>query len=772
MQSIRELAFERRFRMRVLGPGALILLVTTLICALGLLSAGAQVDKLSLAGQRYEAYRAIGRGLDEVSLGQEAVAVCDGCEAEARSPHPDLHWLDENVGFWLFDVYHAHESFILDARNRPVYGAIARRRVAPAAFGRIAPAVRPFLDLVRGVTRRPNNLSERLPSAPVPTGSSVRTSPRAIHATDLARVGGRVAIVSVMRMVPLRGARRGHETTTPLLVNIRYLDQAFFADVARQNFIARPTLRDTGPLAPGESAIPLRDSRNAPLSRFVWIPLRPGSVLIHAMLPFAAGAVACVAGLLLALALQLRRLMRRDFIHVGELEAAHLELQASEAQAHHLAYHDALTGLPNRALFNNNVDVALSRVRHGASAAILLLDLDRFKNVNDRFGHLAGDQLIEEVARRLGAIMGGVDAVARLGGDEFAILLQLHAPHVGAIRGLLDRILTDLRKPFNVLGNQAHIGVSIGVAIAPGCGIERTELMRKADIALYRAKAEGRDCFRFFSDCMDETVQLRATLEADLRQALDSGHGLSVHYQPQMDAGGRQVTGLEALVRWQHPLRGAIPPTLFVPVAEETGLILALGEWVLREACTVARQWPHIPVAVNLSPVQLRTDDFATRLAAIVRAAGVASHQIELEVTEGVLLDDDDAVRLALRQLRAEGFRIALDDFGTGYSSLSYLRQFEVDKIKIDRSFVQHLGQSGDAAAIVNAVVTLGHAMGLCVTAEGVETDDQKDFLSGAGCNQLQGFLFSRPVPATEIAAMMRRPPTIDRIDQRLAAAA
>ncbi len=279
--------------------------------------------------------------------------------------------------------------------------------------------------------------------------------------------------------------------------------------------------------------------------------------------------------------------------------------------------------------------------------------------------------------------------------------------------------------------------------------------MRKADIALYRAKEEGRDCYRFFTAVMDDTVQLRAALEEDLRHAVATGHGLSVHYQPQMDSTGTTVVGLEALLRWHHPTRGTITPEVFVPIAEETGVISTLGDWVIQEACKVAATWPDLSIAVNLSPVQFRIDGFADQVERLVRDAGVEPRQIELEVTEGVLLDDDETVQDSLRGLRRKGFRIALDDFGTGYSSLGYLRKFEVDKIKIDRSFVKHLGKRQDAAAIVTAVVTLGHAMGLRVTAEGVETGDQSAFLTAAGCNELQGFLYSRAVPVTEISGIL-----------------
>jgi diguanylate cyclase (GGDEF)-like protein len=460
--------------------------------------------------------------------------------------------------------------------------------------------------------------------------------------------------------------------------------------------------------------------------------------------------------LVLLMSFKLRRLMKQDDEQVRKLERAHIELKAKEAQAHHLAYHDVLTGLPNRALFNDTADQALLRARHGEAMAVVLLDLDRFKNVNDRFGHLAGDELIQVVARRLTAAVRAGGVVARLGGDEFAILLQGDAA-AGDLEPTLERILEELRRPYEILGNQAHVGVSIGIAPAPACGTDRTELMRKADIALYRAKDEGRDCYRFFTESMDETVQLRAMLESDLRTALDGGTGLSVNYQPLVDSAGGKVNGLEALVRWDHPERGSISPHLFIPVAEETGLIGKLGDWVMQQACKVARDWPKLSISVNLSPIQFCDHDFAERLCRIVREAGVSPYQIELEVTEGVVLDQNESVRGALRRLRQEGFRIALDDFGTGYSSLSYLRDFEVDRIKIDKSFVQSLGQTMDAGAIVTAVVTLGHAMGLQVTAEGVETAEQETFLRTAGCNVLLGFLFSRAVPANELEDSMER---------------
>jgi diguanylate cyclase (GGDEF)-like protein len=529
----------------------------------------------------------------------------------------------------------------------------------------------------------------------------------------------------------------------PLLVSIRFLDGTFLQELSKRNLIEAPRFSHSSDLRPGEHAWPLTSEHGSQIGYFIWRPELPGTALMHALAPIAGLSIGVMMVIMALLAFWLHHAMRGQ-------QSTIIELQASEAQAQHLAFHDALTGLPNRAKFNDRADKAVVCARRGEPIAILLLDLDRFKHVNDTLGHLAGDALIRDFAERLLHIVDDQDTVARLGGDEFAILRRKASSHEEVV-ALCERILEAVRPPFDLLGNSASVGVSIGVAMVPEAGTERVDLMRKADIALYCAKAEGRDCYRVFTPTMDEGVKLRRTIEEDLRSALATGDALRVHYQPQVAGIGQPIVGLEALVRWQHPKLGLIAPEQFIAVAEETGLICQLGEWVLRQACAASRRWPDLFIAVNLSPVQFRTSGFADRLIATVRSSNVDPQRIELEVTEGLLLDDSDIVSDALERLRAAGFRIALDDFGTGYSSLSYLRRFRVDKIKIDRSFVQHLGHGVDSTAIISAVLTLGHAMGLTVTAEGVETTAQHDFLEAAGCNAMQGYLFARPLPEEEI---------------------
>lgn len=747
----------QQFRQRVLGPVLGVFSAVVLLCLMAVHVAAASSDGLSVERQTREVRQALSDGLDELARIQEVAALWDVPVEELRKPTPDWQWFDENVGLWLNRLFQHDQVVILNARDEAVYAVSEGQRQPPSIYASADPEMRALVDRVRGRSSGPSSVHERLPGRPLPANSTVRTGPQAVHATGLITLQGRPAAVSVMRIAPLTKAVRpdpaGRE---PLLVSVRFLDGVFLKELEHNNLIAAPRFSRTDAVAKAERALTITSNEGKRLGFFIWQPQLPGSAMLRTLLPLVIASLILLGGVMTLLGYRVLRLMRQDDANLRELETAHVELRASEAQAHHLAFHDVLTGLANRALFNERADQAMARVRHGEAASVLLLDLDRFKHVNDTWGHLAGDALIQELGGRVLGIIGPDDTLARLGGDEFAIL-TMEATEPEAIDALANRILASVREPFAVLGNKAYVGVSIGVATAPGAGCDRTELMRKADIALYRAKEEGRDCYRVFSPEMDETVRMRAELEEELRLALRDGEGLQVHYQPQLDGTGKTITGLEALARWEHPTRGNISPQMFVSVAEDTGLIAQLGEWVLREACSVARKFPKLSIAVNLSPAQFRMSGFAERITTLVVGSGVMPHQIELEVTEGILVEDDELVKASLRKLREAGFRIALDDFGTGYSSLSYLRRFEVDKIKIDRSFVQHLGQVMDSTAIVTAVVTLGHAMGLTVTAEGVETREQLDFLNVAGCNELQGFLFSQAVPAEGLPELLAR---------------
>lgn len=421
----------------------------------------------------------------------------------------------------------------------------------------------------------------------------------------------------------------------------------------------------------------------------------------------------------------------------------------AQARVEHLAHHDSLTGLPNRASFTQTLNRAFRR-SDASDLAVISLDLDGFKPVNDRYGHPVGDALLIAVADRLRDCAVNDDWVARIGGDEF-VMLGATSPENGAIDVLCRRIIDRLTKPFIALGEQVTIGTSIGVAFLGVDGETPGDLLKNADAALYRAKAEGRGTFRFFAPEMDRKLQERQQLMHDLRLALARDE-LVLHFQPYVSAGDGAVTGCEALIRWRHPVRGLVSPATFIPLAEENGLIMAIGAWVLDQACQEAARWPaHQRVSINISPVQFRDRSLPNLILTALTRSGLSPARLEVELTETVLIDDGDAALDILRQIRALGVRVALDDFGTGYSSLSYLRSFPFDKVKIDRSFVQDLTSRRDNQIIVQAIRDLAKGLGMTITAEGVETEAQADQLRLTGCEELQGYLFSRPVAAEKL---------------------
>ncbi|KRR16428.1 diguanylate cyclase [Bradyrhizobium lablabi] len=419
----------------------------------------------------------------------------------------------------------------------------------------------------------------------------------------------------------------------------------------------------------------------------------------------------------------------------------------------HLAHYDALTDLPNRVLFREQIERELGKAAGGEQFALLYIDIDEFKGINDSLGHHVGDELLKAVAACLKDCIKPGDLIARLGGDEFAVIQT-------AIRGRADveefvtRVYEAIRQPYQCLGHQLSTDASIGIALAPTDGTELDQLIKHADLAMYAAKAEGRRIHRFFEPAMDARAKARLTMEQDLRQALADG-GFEIYYQPLLDLASNEVTGCEALLRWRHPERGMVSPAEFIPVAEDTGLINELGDWVLQTACTEAAGWPsRVRIAVNVSPIQLKSPTLALRITGALAASGLAPDRLEIEITEAVLIHDDETALAILHQLRAIGVRIALDDFGTGFSSLSYLKRFPFDKIKIDRCFISDIEVDG-SAAIVQAVVNIAAARNMTTTAEGVETEQQREMLRQLGCTQMQGYLFSAPKPAAEARRLL-----------------
>ena len=432
------------------------------------------------------------------------------------------------------------------------------------------------------------------------------------------------------------------------------------------------------------------------------------------------------------------------------------ERRQAEAKIAYMARHDALTDLPNRVSFHERLTEALSRIPVHKQVAVLCLDLDRFKSVNDTLGHPVGDALLQQVAERLKASVRENDCVSRIGGDEFAVI-QAPASQPESAIALAERIVSALGRSFYVGSHQISIGASVGISVAPADSLEANQLLKNADLALYQAKAEGRGNHRFFVPEMDRRMQSRRSLELDLRKAVVDGE-FEMYYQPLVGTSDGQISGFEALIRWNHPAEGLILPDQFIPLAEDIGLIVPIGEWVLREACSLAATWPpHIGVSVNLSPAQFRTGDLVRTVTTALAVSGIDPCRLHLEITEGVLLEHTDETLKILHSLRDLGVRIAMDDFGTGYSSLSYLRSFPFDKIKIDQSFVQDLFSGSEALSIIRAVTDLGRNLGMITTAEGIETAEQLEQLRKEGCSEVQGYHLGRPMSAASATQLLKK---------------
>lgn len=435
------------------------------------------------------------------------------------------------------------------------------------------------------------------------------------------------------------------------------------------------------------------------------------------------------------------------------------ERRQSEETIRHLAYHDALTDLPNRALLADRLTVALAQARRTRQpVAVMFLDIDRFKLINDTLGHVIGDELLKQVGEELSALVRDGDTVARVGGDEFTLLLT-GIDESETVSIIARRILETIRQPRTLAEQELRVTTSLGVAMFPADGETAEALLRHADTAMYRAKQQGRDNFQTYTPSMSQEIVDRVSLESDLRRALERSEFV-LAYQPQVEAGTWQITGVEALIRWKHPTKGLVHPVEFISVAEDTGLIVPIGEWVMREACRQSKAWqnaglPPVIMNVNLSALQFQQANLVEVIDGVLRETQIAPRYLEFEITEGTTVHDPDFAALVLRELRAMGVRISIDDFGTGYSSLNYLKRFRIDRLKIDRSFVDELTTDANDAAIATAVIVMAHSLGLGVIAEGVETEEQLRFLLEQGCDEFQGYLVGRPCPEEEMRKVL-----------------
>ena len=706
---------------------AALFMLGLLLALLG--GSGSEANRIALERDRGIVALVLAQAVERVAHAQESSTVWDEAVRQVRRTPPDKAWLDENLGSWFREYAGVDEVYILDARDRPIYAMRDGRNAVPETYVAVQDTAAPLARLLRTTRTVQKRTNGGLPMLSPGRG-------------DLAIVRGRPAIVSVKPILADTPLARQEPGSEALHVAVVYLDENFFARVGRQYGLADAHYAITASGKGNSHSVPVLDRHGKTIGYLVWKPFAPGRQVIAALGP------TLVLVLLLSTAV--------IYVLASRLARRTLDLEASRSNAHHRAMHDDLTGLGNRATFEQRLDEALARSRrHDSLLALLYIDLDRFKQVNDTLGHPAGDALIRQVAERLVAEVRSYDLVTRLGGDEFAILIGEPADRE-AVESICARIVAELERPFDLEGSQAFIGASIGIAVAPGDGTDRTELTRKADIALYKAKTEGRSRYCFFTPDMDRDVRSREKSYRDLRLALaDCDRQLMLYYQPIHDLNDGRMVGVEALLRWWHPERGLMGPAGFIRSAEESGLIEVLGEWVLRQAVRDARQWPDLRVAVNVSPTQLRSRQFVDMVRQVLSEAGLAPQRLELEMTETALMAASGEVARALSELRRMGIACALDDFGTGYSSLSHIRDFAVDRIKIDRSFV-NVVDTDAGAALVEAIVSLARANGLCLTAEGVEAQEQHEFLRRVGCHEVQGYLLSPPVPASQISRMLQ----------------
>lgn len=683
-----------------------------------------QADHASLERQKLFIADGLEDQVAAVQREQESVSVWDDSVTNAKAGNQA--WMAENLSVWMYTYYGHNRVYILDAANHPIHAMREGKVVEASLFNADEPALQPTIAKLRRMLAEPPKVDA--------SGQPAKTV-----AEDMVSLGGEPAILSVMPLVPSSDRVTQAPGSEYLHVSVEFINGAVIGKIAGKYLLDGARLVPLSQPA-GPAAIPLVDSRGVILGYIGWNQDRPGLTLVRKVAPALAIALLVAAGVLLFL---LRRLRR-----------ASAALQTSQDQAQYLAFHDTLTGLPNRALFEDRLRrTLLFASQDGTRVALLYLDLDRFKHVNDTLGHPAGDELVRQTAARLRHTIREVDTVARLGGDEFAIIL-LDVRDVRSAEDIADRLQQKLREPFKLIDDQVFVSASIGIALSSGSETDADDLLRKADIALYEAKKNGRGRHQVFAGDMDDLLLRKRKVEAELRKALDGDGGIKLAYQPVFAADGRRILGAEALIRWGHEVHGALPAAQFIAIAEERGLIGELGKWVLGEACRFAARTELPWIAVNISPMQLRDVGFAEQVATILGETGLAPARLQLETTETVLLEHNDTITAVIAALRASGIRIVLDDFGTGYSSLSYLRRQVIDKLKIDRSFVRLLDEDESACAIVRALIELALALKVEVTAEGVETDGQKALLVGMGCHQLQGYLMSPPLEPGQLLAL------------------
>ena len=715
---------------RLVTPIGIIVVVAILCVIVAVLTSARRADEVAFNTEQQLLAQAIEEhGLHTMHLVQ-GVAATPSATNRLRDSY-DPQWAEQRVGQWLAK-FHFDVAAIVDADDRVEY---TYPDAASLGAGDLSTELAPIIGLLRG----------RLSAMPSHAVAFVQDQDPAKPERStvlMQNVLGQPAYVAAVAVGSDADLAGGNDRA-PIVVAVKYIGARLLAkigsrlELADLHAIAKPTHADD------DRSLDLADAQGARVIRLGWKPARPGGAIVASVAPFI---VLALAGFALFVVLGIRYMRR-----TAE------EIATGEQQLRHLALHDPVCGLPNRIFFGERLEQTINTVRGGGpSAAVFYIDLDHFKDVNDTLGHHIGDELILNVTQRLSRIIRGDDLVARLGGDEFAIITTC-ASDSYSLQAIAGRIIAAVCAPYSISGHNIIIGASIGIAAIDRRVGDAADILRYADMALYRAKNEGRNRACIYDAAMDADLSNRKLLEGDLLQAIKND-GLRAAYQPIVNAAGDTVVGVEALARWTHPTDGEIPPSRFIPIAEHSGLIIDLGEWMLRRACLDGRNWANLAVSVNVSPLQFRRSDFVEVVERILTETDFDANRLEIELTESTLLGNLETAELSMLRLKAIGVRFALDDFGTGYSSLLYLRRFPFDKLKIDSSFVRSIEKAPDAAAIVHAVVSLGRGLGMKVTAEGVETAEQHLFLRAAGVHSMQGFRFGRPGTAGEIDHRLASP--------------
>ena len=685
-----------------------------------------EADRVTAARQYYLLDQAQTETLRAVPHQQESTTVWDDAVKAARAW--DTGWLNNNLGVWMHEYYGFSDLYVLDPRNVPVL--VYRQKTGLESQ---MPA-----DAVSILTPMIQRLRVRLRAGE----KSVDPEFETIGETAVALVDGYPSVISVKPIVSDTGRISQNAGGEFLHVAVLRLDTPrYLHDLERKYLFDHMRFSYEQDAAGSESVYPLISSSEKTIGYFIWRPYRPGSTVMAYISPMLS--VLCL-GLVTIVFIFMTLMNRRESTQT-----------ATEEKMRHIVLHDSLTGLPNRTQFNQRVDTELEQFDPGGDSrlALLFLDLNGFKQINDSYGHALGDKLIYEFGRRLTSLARPRDAVARVGSDEFTLMLTGIRTREDVER-VCRRLIELARMPYYIEGRQLFIGLSVGYAFAPENGCDRDELLRKADVALYHAKMNGRNDFAGFDVQMDVLLRNRRRVETDLREALVARDQFHVYYQPVYSAVDGGLIGFEALLRWLHPARGWISPEFFIPVAEEAGLIGELGRFVLQTACEVAAQWPSQSIAVNVSIIELQDAHYVNNLEAILAKTGLPPGRLELEVTETAVVTEGNCVN-NLKAIRQMGVRLALDDFGTGFSSLARLNQIDVDRIKIDKTFIRDFDRSDSDKAMVRAIVELARATNLSTIAEGVENACQVAFLREIGCDSFQGYYYSPAVPAGQVADLL-----------------